>query len=436
MLEKILSLGKRVIPKKVFTILQPAYHWLLSLAGAIIYCFPSRHIKVVAVTGTKGKSTTVEFINSILEEAGFKTAVLGTIRFKIGDTVERNLFKMTIPGRFFVQKFIRRAVNAGCDWIVIEMTSEGAKQFRHKWIDFDALVFTNLAPEHIESHGSYEKYRDAKLSIARVLAHSYKKDTAIIANADDKEGHLFLTCGAQRQFPFSLKDAQPYEVTDSHTIFTWKDIHIASKLPGVFNLYNMLGAATFAQSQDISPETVKQAFEKIKQVRGRVEFVTLSETANSQPFDVVVDYAHTPDSLEQFYSVFKGKRNICILGNTGGGRDTWKRPQMASIAEENCMRVILTNEDPYDEDPHTIVNEMAEGIKNKEKLSIIMDRREAIREALTRAHEESHTTSLPRVAVLITGKGTDPYIMEAHGNKIPWDDTTIVREELNKIFLK
>ena len=159
MVERLLRFIKKFIPKPLFTFGQPFYHRLLALAAAIVYRFPSRHLTVVAVTGTKGKSSVVEIVNALLEEAGFKTAVLGTVRFKIGDESTPNKYKMTMPGRFFVQSFLRRAVDAGCTHAVIEMTSEGAKQFRHKFIELDALIFTNLTPEHIESHGSFENYK-------------------------------------------------------------------------------------------------------------------------------------------------------------------------------------------------------------------------------------------------------------------------------------
>ena len=198
-----------------------------------------------------------------------------------------------------------------------------------------------------------------------------------------------------------------------------KNTLIRSHLPGVFNLYNQLAASTFAISQNIDTSIIKKALEAFIHVRGRVEFV------QKEPFAVVVDYAHTPDSLEKFYGVFEGRRNICILGNTGGGRDTWKRPEMGRIAEKHCHHVILTNEDPYDEDPQNIVDEMAIGITNKSKLEIILDRRTAVATALKQAG--------PGDAVLITGKGTDPYIMGPRGAKEPWDDATVVREELTKL---
>jgi UDP-N-acetylmuramoyl-L-alanyl-D-glutamate--2,6-diaminopimelate ligase len=165
----MLSILKKIIPKKIFRALQPAYHYLLALAGALVYRFPSRKILVIGVTGTKGKSTTTEMLYHIFKAAGYKVALQNTIHFIIGENEKRNLFKMTMPGRFFIQKFLRDAVSGGSQVAILEMSSEGAKQYRHKFVDLDALIFTNLSPEHIESHGSYEKYVDAKLSIAKEL---------------------------------------------------------------------------------------------------------------------------------------------------------------------------------------------------------------------------------------------------------------------------
>src|SRR3989344_2462524 len=167
---------KKLIPKKLFEALSPIYHYKLALLGAILYGFPSKKIKVIGVTGTKGKSSIVEILSAILEEAGYKVASAGTVRFKIGKEIRRNLFKMTMPGRFFVQKFLREAVSKKCDHAIIEMTSEGAKQYRHKFVYLDALIFSNIAPEHIESHGSFENYLEAKLSLAKALSPSPKKE--------------------------------------------------------------------------------------------------------------------------------------------------------------------------------------------------------------------------------------------------------------------
>ncbi len=447
----MLTFIKKIIPKKIFRLAQPVYHYLLALLGAVIYGFPGKKMVVIGVTGTKGKTTTTELVNAVLEEAGFKTALAGTLRFKIGENTKRNLFKMSMPGRFFMQKFLADALKAGCTHVILEMTSEGAKQFRHKFTYPDALIFTNLAPEHIESHGSYEKYLAAKLSIAKeleaqgksslkkvwpsearepedFLKRSFSLGPAIIANIDDKEGEKFLALNIKNKIPYSLRDAVSIKADSKGSSFQIGKIVIHSKLPGLFNVSNMLGVVAYAKFIDIPDEKIKTALEKIDFIRGRMEKIDAG-----QDFDVVVDYAHTPDSLKAVYETYVPTNSlqtekyhlICVLGNTGGGRDTWKRPEMGKIADQYCDHIILTDEDSYDENPADILNEMKTGIKNK-SVEIILDRRLAIKQALQKAMSVKNK----KAAVLITGKGTDPYIMGPNGTKQDWDDATVVREEL------
>jgi UDP-N-acetylmuramoyl-L-alanyl-D-glutamate--2,6-diaminopimelate ligase len=419
-MDKLLRVVKKIIPRSIFEFFQPVYHYLLAFTGAIRYVFPSEFITIIGVTGTKGKSSTTEFLNSILESAGKKTALVNGLRFKIGDDSKPNLFKMTMPGRMFIQKKIREAVRAGCEYFILEITSEGAKQFRHKFIELDALIFTNISPEHIESHGSYEKYLAAKLSIARALEQSPKKHKAIIANTDDKEGYKFLQTRVRKKISYSLKNAWPYTFDESGLTFMFGGEKIHSPLLGKFNIYNMLAAAMCAKHFEIASGHIRMGLENVSKIRGRMEKVE-----EGQDFGVYIDYAHTADSLEQAYKALNGKNLICVLGSTGGGRDTWKRPEMGAIAEKYCSQIILTNEDPYDEDPMKIIHEIKSGIKTK-NANIILDRREAIHEALSLASENG--------AVIITGKGTDPYIMEARGKKTPWDDVTVTQEELRGLI--
>jgi len=421
MLNDILYKIKKLIPESAFTFLQPVYHYILSLTGALIYGFPSRKIFVVGITGTKGKTSTAELVNVMLEEAGFKTALLGTLRFKIGEESKMNKQKMTMPGRFFVQQFLKRAVKEKCDYVIVEMTSQGVLQYRHKFVQLDALIFTNLSPEHIESHGSYENYIQAKLKIAKALEKSHKKRKFLIVNADDKEAPRFLNNNIEEQYKYSILDAEPYELGKNGLIMTFDGVEIKAHLAGKFNIYNILAAATFAKTQNIGIETIRNAVEKFKGIRGRVERIE-----EGQDFTAIVDYAHTADSLEKLYEAFSHSKKICVLGNTGGGRDKWKRPVMASVADKHCDYIILTDEDPYDEDPREIIRDMEEGIQNKE-YKVIMDRREAVNQALSSAKTGD--------TVLITGKGTDPYIMGPNNTKTEWDDATIVREELKKLNL-
>ncbi len=416
-MSRLLSTLRALIPPSLFRALQPHYHSLLSSLAAFRYGFPSRKLYVVGVTGTKGKSTTTELISTILEEAGHTTALSNTIRFKVADESEPNLYKMSMPGRSFMQKFLRRAVDEDCGFAVIEMTSEGARLWRHKHIALNALVFTNLSPEHIESHGSFEAYRDCKLRLRDALINSNKERRVVVANRDDEHGALFLTVPAEvAQHPYSLKQAEPHSENDRGILFTYEGVSIHSPLVGTFNLYNILAAVTFTRAIGIPTNTIKRALERFGHIAGRVEKIE-----EGQPFVVVVDYAHTKDSLEKLYRAFPNHEKICVLGNCGGGRDRWKRPEMAKVAEQYCREIILTDEDPYDEDPRVIVEEMVAGMKEKTP-TIIMNRRAAIREAFARAKAGD--------AVLITGKGTDPYIMGPRGTKTPWSDAEVAREEL------
>ncbi len=427
-METILHQIKKIIPEELFTKLQPPYHYTMALLGAILYRFPSRHITVVGITGTKGKSSTVEILTAILDAAGKKTASAGTIRFKIGDKIWNNKYKMTMPGRFFVQKFLRQAVDAQCEYAVIEMTSQGTLQYRHKFIDLDALIFLNLSPEHIEAHGGYENYVAAKLKLAEALQESTKKNKILVVNADDKESERFLRYTVDTKKTFSLKDAEPYLFDPYGLYISYRGKNLRSHLQGTFNIYNILAALTYATTQGISPDIAEKGLKELTGIAGRVQKIKLpndNPQAKKQNFNVIVDYAHTVDSLEKVYNVFKDSRKICVLGNTGGGRDTWKRPAMGKVANDNCHHIILTNEDPYDEDPKEIIDQMLPEITST-PYEIIMDRREAIHKAITLA-EKGDT-------VIITGKGTDPYIMGPQGKKIVWSDARVAEEELEKVL--
>ncbi len=420
-MEKILYLVKKLIPRRLFKAAQPLYHYCLAVTGAVLYRLPSRKLMVIGVTGTKGKSTVTEIITAILEAEGHTVASLSTIKFRIAGQNERNLFKMTMPGRFFVQRFMRRAVSAGCTHLVLEMTSEGAKQYRHKGIALDALIFTNLTPEHIESHGSFEKYKAAKLELARAVATSKKRPRYLVANVDDEHGQDFLNFKVEKILPYKLSDLQHYSLHSDGITLVVDNITIRVPLVGKFNVYNSLAAITLTRALGVSLETIQTALKTLPIVKGRVEHFRTPE-GSKKYVTVVIDYAHTPDSLRQLYEAFPNKALVGVLGNTGGGRDTWKRPEMAHIAEQFCEHIFLTNEDPYDEDPEKIVEEMAKGIESKAKLSIIMDRREAIRAAIEKVR--------PGGYVIVSGKGTDPYIMGPNNTKEVWSDATVAEEEL------
>ena len=446
---------KRMLPRPIFLLLQPMYHFMLGFAAAAVYGFPSRHISVIGVTGTKGKTTVVHLLHDILASSGEKVASLSSLRFRIGEREEENQLKMTMPGRFFLQKFLRRAVRAGCRWAVIEVTSQGIAQSRHRFIKFGAAVMTNVAPEHIEAHGSFERYLRSKLDLFWRLRPS----AVAIINRDDPQSRRF--CAATAAVPLlygrmgidvKIKSWPVREVVigSNGISFDIGDQQFTSTLIAEFNFYNILAAITTGLSQHLRLEKMARAVAEFSGVAGRMEFIA------RQPFAVVVDYAHTPDSLRSVYQTLRsegqtangkrqkingkrqktkaeGRRMICVLGSAGGGRDRWKRPELGKIAAEFCEEIILTNEDPYDEDQTAILEEIASGLPlcpkpktQNPRPQKILDRRTAIQAALQSAK--------PGDTVVITGKGAEPWIMGRDGGKIPWDDRAVAREELQKCY--
>ncbi len=400
---------------KYMNALRSRYHFFLAWLGSMRYQNPSKKLFVIGVTGTKGKSTVTELINAILEAAGKKTAVSSSVRFKIGAANIPNSTGMSMPGRFFMQRFLADAVKQGCDYAVIEVTSQGVLQYRHRFIDFNAALVTNLEPEHIEAHGSFEKYRDSKVRFFSDVANSSKKTQKVFLINSDARDYEF--------FSGAVADAGKIVLFNKKEV---AKVKIKTKLIGEFNLENIAAAMAFARSQNIDWETIRNAIEAFDGVPGRLEFI------QRVPFSVIIDYAHTPDSLEKVYQTLKGhgskvksQKLICVLGSAGGGRDTWKRPVMGEIAGKYCDQVILTNEDPFDEDPQDIVEEIEAGIlnDNRKKVRRILDRRDAIRTAIKIAKKGD--------TVIITGKGSESSMRVAGGKSIPWNEKEIVTKILN-----
>lgn len=404
---------------RAYRLLLTPYHFVWNLFSALRYGFPARELVVIGVTGTKGKSSVSEMLYSVLTEAGHTVALSSTIHFVIGRETRPNTFKMTLPGRGFIHKFLREAITKGATHAVIEITSEATLQYRHLFLSQNALVFTNLEKEHLERHGGMENYFLAKYEIGKALTRSLKRPRGIIANNESDYGKKFLALPVEKQIPFSLSDAQNLILGEKGILFRYHDVLFDVPQPGEFSARNALATIKTGEFFGVSLETIACALKNLTTIAGRAERID-----EGQDFLVVVDYAHTPDSLEALYKAYGTARKICVLGNTGGGRDVWKRPLMGKIAESYCDEVILTDEDPYDEDPVAIVQGMAEGMQKKP--SIVMERRDAIAQALTMARTKD--------VVLITGKGTDPYIMRAQGAKEVWSDAGVVREELKKLL--
>ncbi len=426
--------------KSVISFLKSAYHFALSFSGNIFYGHPSRYLTVVGVTGTKGKSSTLEIVNFVFESAGKKTALLSSVKRRIGGIECKNASGNTMPGRFFIQKFLRDAVRAGVEYAFVEVTSQGVVQWRDRFIDWDAAFFTNLSPEHIESHGSFEKYRAAKVRFFQNVLKSSKKQKQFFINDEDENKDYFVRAvqdvpGAEIRYfnkEYAIKEAKRWgwdlaSVEGRKAVADW--------LIPDFNVLNAAAALTFAAARGIPDDAVRDAFAAFEGTPGRFDF------AAKEPFFAVVDYAHTPDSLEKIYAAAKaslvtkpGGKLICVLGSAGGGRDKWKRKVMGGIAAKFCDEIILTDEDPYNENPEAIIGELESGFSQmpNAKFQIsknywkILDRREALRKALSGA--------LPGDAVVATGKGSETAIHTAKGKTIPWDEKEIMKELIAERF--
>ncbi|MFA4942184.1 MAG: UDP-N-acetylmuramyl-tripeptide synthetase [Patescibacteria group bacterium] len=486
-MDNIFHFIKRYLPKKFFSFLQPAYHFVLNWLGAILYRHPSEDLIVVGVTGTTGKTSSVYLIAKTLEAAGYKVGYTSTAMFNNGQKEWLNNKKMTMVGRFFNQKILRQMVNNKCQYAIIETTSEGIKQFRHRFINYDVLIFTGLYSEHIESHGSFEKYKQAK---GKLFAHlkncrtKYVDDykiihhpktelkklnynrvkKTIIANYDDEEVNYFLNFWAEQKIGYTCgihsekSDELSYNeeikrsielikcsnivVSGQGTSFDVfllsdffashnkesKTINIKLNLLGDFSAINAMTAVVTGLSQDLNLGQIKKGLENVKGITGRLEMIN-----EGQNFTVVVDYAYEPKAVSKLYDsvgLIPHNKIIHVLGSTGGGRDKSRRSVLGDIAGRQADYVIVTNEDPYDEDPLDIIAEVFSGAVKAKKIEgqnlfKIVDRREAIRKALSLASAGD--------IVLVTGKGSEQAICLARGKKIAWDDRRVVKEELLKL---
>jgi len=422
-------LVKSKIPRHWITRMEKPYHFFLACAGALWYWFPTRKMTVIGVTGTKGKTTVVELLHNILEAHGMRVASASSIRFKIGKDEEKNTLGMTMPGRFFLQQFFSRAIKSGCNYAVIEVTSQGIEQYRHRFINFDMGVMTNISAEHIEAHGGFEPYIRSKLDFFWRLP---KNGIAVINRDDRQASRVAAACkcvvawyGRERiEYKKHIWPIRNYNSGSYGIMFDVKGHQIRSQLQGDVNAENILAAVAAALALRIPIDAVAVGIAQVKEIPGRMQII------QSAPFRVVVDYAHTPDSLERVYESLGGKKDdtesrlICVLGATGGGRDAWKRPEFGKIAASFCRDIAITDEDPFDEDPEKIMEAVAEGAKEHagHKMKIIPDRRDAIRHAISVARGGD--------TVIITGKGSETFIRLAHEKRISWSDTDVAREEL------
>ncbi len=419
---------RKIVPEPVIKV----YHWVLAYLAAAMYRNPSKQLTVIGVTGTHGKTTTVEWIGRILESAGESVGWATTNSFKVGVKEWPNATKMTMLGRFQLQKMLRQMVSQGVKYAVIETSSQGIMQYRHLGIKYDLVLLTDLSPEHIEAHGSFENYKNAKGKLFEHLGGQGIK----ILNLDDEHVEYFAAFDSEKTYGFGINEskkqrskeavpiiAKQIKTTDRGSTFSvdGQDFKLAPL--GMFNVYNALAAITAAQALGFDLKTIAIGVSKLEGVPGRLEVID-----EGQDFTVIVDYAFEPVALSKLFDAigfFDHKRVIHVTGSTGGGRDVARRPIIGKLSAERADVTIVTNEDPYDDDPQEIIDDVAAGAleagaKEGNNLFKILDRAEAIVKAISLAN--------PGDIVLITGKGSEPVMAVKHGKTVPWDD----REEARK----
>ena len=410
------------------------FHKMRAVAAALYYGFPSRRLHVIAVTGTKGKTTTVNLVTAILQEAGYKVGMASTIFFQIGDSRWANTTKSTTIGPFALQKMLREMVNANCTYAVIEVTSHALTQNRIWGINVDTAVLTNVGEDHLDYHGGFESYLRTKGLLFSRLNRSSRKpriQKISVLNRDDSNFTYFDQFLADKKYTYGFNAGTCF-VTDMfltpggsnfvmHVPNNSAEINL--KLPGAFNVYNALAAGTVALANNINLTVVKTALEKSSSIPGRLEAIDCG-----QKYSIIVDFAHTEESLDQVLSLYRGltkKKLFVVFGATGGGRDKGKRPKMGAVADKLADYIILTDDDPYEEDESQIIEDISAGIKRKEGENFwkIPHREEAIKLALNLAREGD--------TVIIAGKGAEEVQMIG-GGAIEWDDRKVVRALLSR----
>jgi UDP-N-acetylmuramoyl-L-alanyl-D-glutamate--2,6-diaminopimelate ligase len=420
---------KKNIPKKIKNL----YHLFWAFLGFVFYRNPSKKILTIGITGTSGKSSTIHFLRSALESTGLRVGSLSTVDFYIAGKKQENDKKMTMLGKMQIQKYLRKMLKNKCDVAIIEVSSEGVVQNRHKFINFDIVVLTNLYPEHIESHGSFENYKNAKKKFFADVSKLKRKKidnnlvtkTAIV-NSNQKYFEEFLDFNFENKITFNSSNLE-FNISQKGLNFSYNNNFYNPKLFGGYNVSNLLGVIKILEILNIDKEKINQAINNLSPVPGRIEFISEAE---KKFIKVIVDYAFEPVALSELYKVvdiLDKKRIIHVFGSTGGGRDKSRREKIGLLAGSKADICILTDEDPYDEDPVDILEEVEKGVKKAGKIInkdyfLILDRKEAIQKALDIAQKDD--------IVLITGKGSEKTMCVANGKMILHDD----REEVRKYF--
>ena len=434
MLYKLKQFLRKILPYS-FILLT---HRTRAVLAAFIFGFPGKKIRVIGVAGTKGKTTTVNMITKILEENGHKVAMFSTANMQIGGKKQLNKIKLTTPSPFYFQYFLRKAIVKNCAYAVVEISSHGLVQYRHWGVSYRTVVLTNMMSDHLDYHKTFRNYKNSHKALLT------KNLENLILNYDDEHLREFLKIErggklALKEYIFSLKSYENIK----NTIFVkargitlnrkgsefvvktdGESEKIKLSLLGEFNVYNSLAAIATGLAEKISLKKIKSGLESMRDIPGRLEKID-----EGQNFEVIVDYAHSPDSLKNVYDAVKPyvkNKIIAVLGGTGD-RDKTYRSKAGAIADEFADIVIITNEDPYSEDPEKIIDQVMSGIKNKElnkNLFRISDRKEAIKKAIALADNND--------LVIITGKGAEQFMI-CGNKKIPWDDREIAREVIKAL---
>lgn len=390
------------------------------------YGNPAKHLRVIAITGTNGKTTTACYVNEILKESGFRTAMFSTALIEVAGEATVNDLNVTVATTARMQQFFRDAKKANVDYVIIEATSHALDQYKLEGVPIEAAIMTNLTQDHLDYHRTMEAYAEAKAKLFRL------KPRFIILNRDDEWFDYFnqfeaaeqkMTYGEHEEAEAKISHVKLYRKGTEADIVLDHQTHLelATALPGKFNVHNMAAATTLAYLLGVRLEDIQEGVANLEAVPGRFE-----RAVEGLDYDVIVDYAHTPDALEKLLeaarAITKG-RVILVFGATGD-RDKVKRPIMGEIAAKGVDRIFLTDEESYNEDPQVIRDMVREGIEAASggaKTTELADRREAIERALGSAKKGD--------IVLITGMGHEKYRI-VMGKRLPWNDTEVVREIL------
>ncbi|MFB4162568.1 UDP-N-acetylmuramoyl-L-alanyl-D-glutamate--2,6-diaminopimelate ligase [Alteribacillus sp. JSM 102045] len=390
----------------------------MAIMANAFFDHPTSKFRLIGITGTNGKTTTSHLIETILQENNNITGLIGTMYTKIG-TKEAET-KNTTPESLPLQELFSQMASEKVQSCVMEVSSHALDLGRVRGCDFNTAVFTNLTKDHLDYHKTMEAYKQAKGLLFAQLGNTYdgQRKTAVL-NADDPASEDFekmcavpvLTYGIEKDSDIQAQDVNISPAGTSFTLVTpWGSRKIELSLVGRFSVYNALAAAAACLAEGVALNTITKALAKVSGVAGRFEPVDAG-----QPYAVIVDYAHTPDSLENVLQTIRDMANgkIYVVVGCGGDRDATKRPEMARIAVKYSQHAIFTSDNPRNEEPQQILDQMVSGVDQADDYTVISDRREAIRYAVQRANEQD--------VILIAGKGHETYQV-IHDQVLEFDD--------------